>query len=203
MSDNMVSRLAMRIYMVHLCSPEKNKQNKVSYIDRQRASLGKYTEYLCWVRRLRIWMWVHTSLRGSHSTWITHTHRSTCKILVLYVFFLSFFSTYISSSNTYACCRRSSMWRVLRWETSWWIVLGSPNNIPLVFRWLHPTKPRRCCTHSARHGILFPFPFRASLCCFSPDRLRCAVQARLCHKCCRHVIGLGPYRLPMTSYPSP
>ena len=53
------------------------------------------------------------------------------------------------------------------------------------------------------HGILFPFPFRAALCCLSPDRLCRAVQARLCHKRCRHVIGLGPYRLSMTSYPSP
>ena len=61
----------------------------------------------------------------------------------------------------------------------------------------------RCCTCSARHGILFPFPFHATLCHFSPNRLRHAVQARLCRKCCRHVIGLGPYRLSMTSYPLP
>ena len=61
----------------------------------------------------------------------------------------------------------------------------------------------RCCTHSARHGILFPFPFHATLCHFSPNHLRHAVQARLCRKCCRHVIGLGPYRLSMTSYPLP
>ena len=32
------------------------------------------------------------------------------------------------------------------------------------------------------------------------DRCR-AVQARLCHKCCGHVIGLGPYLLSMTSSP--
>ena len=32
-----------------------------------------------------------------------------------------------------------------------------------------------CCTHSTRHGILFPFSLCATLCCFSPDRLRCAV----------------------------
>ena len=49
----------------------------------------------------------------------------------------------------------------------------------------------------------FSFSFRTTLCHFSPDRLRCAVQARLCRKCCRHVIGLGPYHLSMTSYPSP
>ena len=47
----------------------------------------------------------------------------------------------------------------------------------------------------------FSFSFSASLCCFSPDCLHCAVQARLCHKCCRHVISLGPYHLSMTSLP--
>ena len=60
-----------------------------------------------------------------------------------------------------------------------------------------------CCTRSARHGILFPFPFRPTLCRFSPNCLRRAVQARLCCKRCRHVIGLGPYCLSMTSYPLP
>ena len=60
-----------------------------------------------------------------------------------------------------------------------------------------------CCTRSAHHGILFPFPFHAALCRFSPDRLHRAVQARLCRKCCRHVIGLSPYHLSMTSYPLP
>ena len=59
-----------------------------------------------------------------------------------------------------------------------------------------------CCTRSARHGILFPFPLRTTLCCFSPDRLRYAVQARLCRKRCRHVFGLGSYLLSMTSSPS-
>ena len=49
--------------------------------------------------------------------------------------------------------------------------------------------------HRTRHGILFPFPFHTTLCCFSPNRLRRAVQARLCCKRCRHVIGLGPYCL--------
>ena len=53
------------------------------------------------------------------------------------------------------------------------------------------------------HGTLFPFSLRTALCRVSPNHLRCAVQARLCHKRCRHVIGLGPYHLSMTSYPSP
>ena len=53
------------------------------------------------------------------------------------------------------------------------------------------------------HGILFPFPLCATLCRFPPDRLRCTVQARLCHKRCSHVIGLGPYHLSMMSYPMP
>ena len=59
-----------------------------------------------------------------------------------------------------------------------------------------------CCTRSACHGTLFPFLV------FAPYfRLRAngrcrAVQARLCRKCCRHVIGLGPYLLSMTSLPS-
>ena len=61
----------------------------------------------------------------------------------------------------------------------------------------------KCCTRSTCHGILFPFSFHTTLCCFSPNCLCCAVQARLYHKHCRHVIGLGPYRLSMTSYPSP
>ena len=52
-----------------------------------------------------------------------------------------------------------------------------------------------CCTCSAHHGILFPFPFRTTLCHFSPNHLRHAVQARLCCKHCRHVISLGPLLL--------
>ena len=52
-----------------------------------------------------------------------------------------------------------------------------------------------CCTHSACHGILFPFPFRTALCCVSPNCVHRAVQARLCHKRCRHIIGLGPLSL--------
>ena len=62
---------------------------------------------------------------------------------------------------------------------------------------------RRCCTCSAHHGILFPFSLCTTLCRFSPNCLCHAVQARLCHKCCRHVISLGSYRLFMTSYPLP
>ena len=45
------------------------------------------------------------------------------------------------------------------------------------------------------------FPFRTTLCCFSPDHVRHAVQARLSRKHCRHDIGLGPYLLSMTSSP--
>ena len=52
------------------------------------------------------------------------------------------------------------------------------------------------------YGTLFPLSvltldlrFRADGCCR-------AVQARLCRKCCRHVISLGcPYLLSMTSSP--
>ena len=64
------------------------------------------------------------------------------------------------------------------------------------------TNPASCCTCSARHGTLFPFPvltfnfrLRADGCCRS-------VQARLCRKHCGHVISLGPYLLSMTSSPS-
>ena len=60
-----------------------------------------------------------------------------------------------------------------------------------------------CCTHSTCHGILFPFSLHSTLCRFSPDHLRCTVQARLCRKCCRHIISLGPYCLSMTSYSMP
>ena len=45
------------------------------------------------------------------------------------------------------------------------------------------------------HGTLFPSFFRADGRCH-------AVQARLCRKCCGHVISLGPYLLSMTSLPS-
>ena len=65
------------------------------------------------------------------------------------------------------------------------------------------THSARHGTHSARHGTLFPIPFRATLCRFSPNRLHCAVQARLCRKRCRHIIGLGLYRLSMMSSPLP
>ena len=60
-----------------------------------------------------------------------------------------------------------------------------------------------CCTCSTRHGIHFPFLFHATLCHFPPNHLCHTVQARLCCKCCRHIIGLGPYCLSMTSYPLP
>ena len=60
-----------------------------------------------------------------------------------------------------------------------------------------------CCTHSAHHGILFPFSLHTTLCHFSPNCVCHAVQARLCCKRCRHIISLGPYHLSMTSYPSP
>ena len=59
-----------------------------------------------------------------------------------------------------------------------------------------------CCTHLACHGTLFPLSVLtlnlrlcANGCCRS-------VQARLCRKCCGHVISLGPYLLSMTSSPS-
>ena len=60
---------------------------------------------------------------------------------------------------------------------------------------------RDCCARSAHHGILFPFSFHAPACGCAPNRLCCSVQARLCHKHCRHIISLGPYLLSMTSSP--
>ena len=59
-----------------------------------------------------------------------------------------------------------------------------------------------CCTCSARHGILFPFPVLTLTLRLRADGRCRAVQARLCHKCCGHVIGLGPYLLSMMSSPS-
>ena len=59
-----------------------------------------------------------------------------------------------------------------------------------------------CCTCSARHGTLFPFPFLTDNLHLRADGHCRAVQARLCHKCCGHIIGLGPYLLSMTSSPS-
>ena len=58
-----------------------------------------------------------------------------------------------------------------------------------------------CCTRSARHGTLFPFPVLALILCLCANGRCHAVQARLCCKCCGHVIGLGPYLLSMTSSP--
>ena len=56
--------------------------------------------------------------------------------------------------------------------------------------------------HTLRlHGILFPFLVFTSFCRLCADGRCRAVQARLCHKCCGHVIGLGPYLLSMTSSP--
>ena len=48
----------------------------------------------------------------------------------------------------------------------------------------------------------FPFSvFALTLRLRADGRCR-SVQARLCRKSCRHVIGLGPYLLSMTSSPS-
>ena len=53
-----------------------------------------------------------------------------------------------------------------------------------------------------RHGSLFPFlVLTVNLRLRANGRCR-AVQARLCRKCCGHIIGLGPYLLSMTSSPS-
>ena len=60
-----------------------------------------------------------------------------------------------------------------------------------------------CCACSACHGTLFPFSFRAPTCGCTPNHCRHHMQARPCHKRCGHVIGLGPYRLSMTSCPTP
>ena len=62
--------------------------------------------------------------------------------------------------------------------------------------------PTMCCTCSACHGILFPFPILALNVRLRADGRCRSVQARLCHKCCGHVSGLGPYLLSMTSPPS-
>ena len=56
-----------------------------------------------------------------------------------------------------------------------------------------------CCTRSARHGTLFPFSVLTLNLRPCANGRCCAVQARLCHKCCGHIIGLGPYLLSMTS----
>ena len=73
---------------------------------------------------------------------------------------------------------------------------------PATVTILFPHFSTLCCTRSARHGTLFPFPVLAPY--FRPcaDGSCRAVQARLCHKRCRYVIGLGPYLLSMTSSPS-
>ena len=63
-------------------------------------------------------------------------------------------------------------------------------------------KIRKCCTRSARHGTLFPFLVLAPYFRLRADGRCRAVQARLCRKSCRHVIGLGPYLLSVTSLPS-
>ena len=59
-----------------------------------------------------------------------------------------------------------------------------------------------CCTCSTHHGTLFPFSLFTSFFCLHPNRVCHTVQARLCCKCCRHVISLGPYHLSMMSPPS-
>ena len=48
-----------------------------------------------------------------------------------------------------------------------------------------------CCTRSARHGTLFPFLVFTPYFRLRADGRCRAVQARLCRKRCRHVIGLG------------
>ena len=57
--------------------------------------------------------------------------------------------------------------------------------------------------HPPWYSLSF-FPFFFSFCCFFFHLCgHChAVKARLCHRCCGHVIGLGPYLLSMTSLPS-
>ena len=64
------------------------------------------------------------------------------------------------------------------------------------------TRSVQCCTRPIRHGTLFPFPVLAPFLHLRANGCCCAVQARLCHKCCRHIIGLGPYLLSMTTLPS-
>ena len=75
---------------------------------------------------------------------------------------------------------------------------------PLGFLGKHRGKSHLpdCCTRSARHGTLFPFSILAPYFRLRADGHCRAVQARLCHKRCGHVIGLGPYLLSMTSLPS-
>ena len=57
-------------------------------------------------------------------------------------------------------------------------------------------------TRFVHHGTLFPFLVFTLNLHFRADGHFRAVQARLCHKRCRHVIGLGPYLLSMTTSPS-
>ena len=58
-----------------------------------------------------------------------------------------------------------------------------------------------CCTCSACHGTFLSLSLLASFLRLHANGHCCAVQARLCCKCCRHVIGLGSYHLSMTSLP--
>ena len=60
-----------------------------------------------------------------------------------------------------------------------------------------------CCTHSAHHGTFLSFPLSTPFLVLHTDGHCRAVQARLCCKHCRCVIGLGPCCLSMTSYPTP
>ena len=55
--------------------------------------------------------------------------------------------------------------------------------------------------HTLRHGTLFPLLVLTLNLRFLADGRCRTVQARLCRKRCRYVIGLGPYLLSMTTSP--
>ena len=61
---------------------------------------------------------------------------------------------------------------------------------------------RGAVLHTLRHGTLFPLLVFALTLRFRANGRCRSVQARLCRKCCGHVISLGPYLLSMTSSPS-
>ena len=86
----------------------------------------------------------------------------------------------------------------IAWSVRPSVTYINPNTLP---KELQLSSLGYCCTRSARHGTLFPFlVLTVNLRLRADGRCR-AVQARLCHKCCGHVIGLRPYPLSMTSSP--
>ena len=78
----------------------------------------------------------------------------------------------------------------IAWSVCTPVMYINPNTSPKV---LHTPRP---------HGTLFPFSVPTLNLHLRADGRCHAVQARLCRKRCRYVIGLGPCLLSMTSSPS-